>query len=820
MIVLSLFLLQLSPAFARTSSSVSSNTSTDAAAVAAATAALADAGTLNPVEGTDANVIAMAQTIVNGVSSGVVVTVRSSSNTAVSKSGAITYSSLLIKGNVTFKLTKNRSAATQSMSVVVPAQDVTVTESTEVGAAQEALAEAGTLNPVEGTDTNVIAMAQTIVNGVSSGVVVTVYSSSNTAVSKSGAITYSSLLKTGNVTFELTKNSSTATQSMSVIVPAIVVIDPDATDVAAAKAALATAATLNPIEGTDTSVVTMAEAIVNKVSNGVGVTITSSANAQVGADGTITYGSSAVTGKVTFTLTKNQAVDTQSMSVVVPAEIVINPDATDVATAKAALTNATTFNPVEGTDTSVVTMAEAIVNKVSNGVGVTITSSANAQVGADGTITYGSSAVTGKVTFTLTKNQAIDTQSMSVVVPAKIVIVTNAYYVAVDGNDSNAGDILHPFKTIQKAAKLANAGYTVFIRGGTYNEKVIVGNSGTASAPITFSNFKGESVVIDGKGIDTSGSAIFNCNGMSYITVQGIKVINADAVGIGYSAGSSYITVKNCSTYNTVNGGIAFYDCSHITIIYNTVENASTGNSDEALFVEITSYFEIAYNQVLNSGREGIDVVDGSSHGTVHHNTVVGSSINNPAEGRCGLYIDGYSKAQTDIKVYSNIVHDCANGIFIACEAGGALDNVKVYDNLCYNNSEWGLALSINDATYGTISNVYYNNNITYDNGGSSGTAGGGIYLSDYGKKASNIVVVNNVFAEYRTGDLYVPICGKSCISNDPTNFTIDNNLSQKNTGWNNYAGSNAVIANPLFVDPADGNFALQSDSPAINIIG
>jgi len=398
--------------------------------------------------------------------------------------------------------------------------------------------------------------------------------------------------------------------------------------------------------------------------------------------------------------------------------------------------------------------------------------------------------------------------------------VDSVYYVSPDGNDSDAGDILHPFRTIRKAANKATAGSTVYIRGGVYHERVIAANSGTATAPITFSNYIDEPVILDGQGINTFGTALFSFNGKSYINVQGIRVINSDRYGIGYSgySGGSHISVQNCSTYNTVSAGVGFQNSSYITITNNKIENAGiTGEYEEALSIDNTSYFDISYNQVLNSYREGIDVKNGSSHGEIHHNTCIGSSLYNPAEGRSGIYVDGYSGVQTDIKVYANIVHDCANGIALGCEKGGILDNVRVYDNLCYRNSGWGLALNIYDAASGTISNVYYNNNITYDNGSTSSIAGGGIYLSDYGKKARNIVVANNIFAEYRTGDLYVPICGASCLNIDPANFTINNNLSQKNRGWNNYAGSNAIIADPLFVDPADGIFALESDSPGIS---
>ncbi|MFK8059526.1 MAG: hypothetical protein AB8B78_05480, partial [Polaribacter sp.] len=47
-------------------------------------------------------------------------------------------------------------------------------------------------------------------------------------------------------------------------------------------------------------------------------------------------------------------------------------------------------------------------------------------------------------------------------------IVTNAndFYVATNGDNSNAGTIDSPLSTIQKAQELANSGDTVYIRGG------------------------------------------------------------------------------------------------------------------------------------------------------------------------------------------------------------------------------------------------------------------------------------------------------------------------------------------------------------------
>ena len=65
-------------------------------------------------------------------------------------------------------------------------------------------------------------------------------------------------------------------------------------------------------------------------------------------------------------------------------------------------------------------------------------------------------------------------------------------------DDKNPGTEARPLKTIQKAASLATAGDTVFIRAGTYRETVIPAHSGSGGAPITYMPYNNEKVVIDG----------------------------------------------------------------------------------------------------------------------------------------------------------------------------------------------------------------------------------------------------------------------------------------------------------------------------------
>lgn len=77
-------------------------------------------------------------------------------------------------------------------------------------------------------------------------------------------------------------------------------------------------------------------------------------------------------------------------------------------------------------------------------------------------------------------------------------------FVAINGDDvSGTGTIELPFKTIQKAAKVALPGDVVQVRAGIYRETVIPSKSGTVGNPITFQPYQNEMVTISGTEIVT-----------------------------------------------------------------------------------------------------------------------------------------------------------------------------------------------------------------------------------------------------------------------------------------------------------------------------
>ena len=87
---------------------------------------------------------------------------------------------------------------------------------------------------------------------------------------------------------------------------------------------------------------------------------------------------------------------------------------------------------------------------------------------------------------------------------------TNTLYVATNGNDANPGTLSAPLLSIQRAVDLAQPGYTIFIRGGTYapSTNIQILKDGTASQPITMRNYNSERVILDGENMPYTPGAV------------------------------------------------------------------------------------------------------------------------------------------------------------------------------------------------------------------------------------------------------------------------------------------------------------------------
>jgi len=73
------------------------------------------------------------------------------------------------------------------------------------------------------------------------------------------------------------------------------------------------------------------------------------------------------------------------------------------------------------------------------------------------------------------------------------VLSNSSYVVAKNGNDNAIGDESHPFQTIQNAINHAQAGDTVYVKAGTYYEKLEFKQSGQKNLPIILQGEKDSS---------------------------------------------------------------------------------------------------------------------------------------------------------------------------------------------------------------------------------------------------------------------------------------------------------------------------------------
>ena len=153
-------------------------------------------------------------------------------------------------------------------------------------------------------------------------------------------------------------------------------------------------------------------------------------------------------------------------------------------------------------------------------------------------------------------------------------------YVAPTGNDAvtyEANSLARPWATPAKAWAEARAGDTVYFRGGTYPVTETIntrstGHDGTAQAPITFTCFGDEAVVIDG---DIPGGPLIliqrSYHHLHRLTVRARIAASGWVIQIGYdNPVSNHVRITDC-TIQLVSAGA--YDNTACIQLYGRIAN-------------------------------------------------------------------------------------------------------------------------------------------------------------------------------------------------------------------------------------------------------
>ena len=422
------------------------------------------------------------------------------------------------------------------------------------------------------------------------------------------------------------------------------------------------------------------------------------------------------------------------------------------------------------------------------------------------------------------------------------------YYVSSLGNDSNKGELLYPFQSIDYGISKLKSGDTLTILGGNYRlSKEIV---------ISLIGSKDSWIIIQG---DTTNETIINANEANinwekgYPGVRGsiqieyssnirlinLTILNNHLAGINIKE-SDNVDVINCKIENSFASGISVWQkCSQIKILGNTIINANnrefcwgnfTGKEEphEAISIAGAHHFEVAYNLVKDCKKEGIDIKEISAFGVVHHNYIHDCY-------RQGLYVDAWFGELTDIEFHNNVVTRCDIGFAVSSESGKGTKNtvtknIKFHHNLLFNNrgvgihfSRWGID--------NPRKNISIYNNTIYHNGYGKVDTGykyywlcGGLYL--YSTNLESIEIENNIFSENYPFEIGVSLDyndkdfqkKKIIIQNNLIHDMNKSNYPIYMAKWtkdsvNSVTGLLPKLVNPDFVDVETEDFRTMTDS-------
>lgn len=379
-----------------------------------------------------------------------------------------------------------------------------------------------------------------------------------------------------------------------------------------------------------------------------------------------------------------------------------------------------------------------------------------------------------------------------------IILCTNSiafslnYHVRFNGSDSNDGlSFATAFKTIQTATNKVKAGDSILVYDGFYKGfDHFYKNSGEPGKEIVYFA-KGSNVIINqscGRGYDG-----LNIEGSHYIQVVGFKVHKiSDPAGSGED-------------------GIRAVLANHITI-----RNCEVDSCYRGIFTGYTDDFLAEYNWCKRSyGEHGIYVSNNSDRVVIRYNQCNGNTK------AAGIQLNpdlssGAPGISVDVKIYNNICYNNRIGLNLQ-----GIYHSQVYNNLIYNNGSGGggngITLFHGDAATGCNDVVVYNNTVIVP------SASQWCILAI---ESDSLFVKNNIL-------LSLSAKGSLDIESSCTNYFGDYNLLtdkmtvNQGSSYINFAmwkamghDRNSILVSDIsgvFENFSNNDFELSANSPAIN---
>ncbi len=338
------------------------------------------------------------------------------------------------------------------------------------------------------------------------------------------------------------------------------------------------------------------------------------------------------------------------------------------------------------------------------------------------------------------------------------------FHVAPGGSDSADGSISAPWATLQRAVdeRTLTGGDCIYVRGGTYQQRVTLTRSGTDAAhPITVAAFPGETPVLDGSTLTPpdKNDGLITIRNASHLRLVGFEIANYRArssassgrktpCGVYVEGACHDIEIRGNNIHHIgnhfANGnafGLAVYGTTSepiagVVITENEIHHCQVGNSESLSINGNVDGFTVSNNRVHENTNIGIVAIgheetcedpaqDRARNGRISGNTIWEcTSSGNPAyDSPCagGIYVDG----GTAIVIENNTSFQNDIGIELASEhQDRTTDHITVRNNFVWRNRIGGLLLGGAEPNNGgseynqIVSNTFWGNDTNGDGNG------------------------------------------------------------------------------------------------------
>ena len=437
-------------------------------------------------------------------------------------------------------------------------------------------------------------------------------------------------------------------------------------------------------------------------------------------------------------------------------------------------------------------------------------------------------------------------------------------YVSVNGNNSNLGTSPdEPFKTINHALSIIYSDslnrHTIYLSPGVYSPE-----TNGEEFPIEWSNYVSLEGISETETIldADSFSGVLRFNYVTEAIIKNLTIRNGNASFGGgiccYYSNQSMVNVTiignsasdgggiycSDSSPNLINvtiignsaaddgGGIYCHDYSSPSIVNVTISGNSADDDGGGIYCHDYSSPSIVNVTITgNSAHSGGGISFVNSSPSLENVTIIGNSVTGYYSHGGGIYCSYNSNPSLEnVTIIGNSSYASGGGIYCDNNSNPSLENVTIIGNSAY----YGGGIYCNDNSSPSLENVTIIENSANSQGGgiscrnnsspslenvtiieNSAYHGGGIYCHESSPSFKNCILWNDYPQE-----IYFYVNSTSAPDTIIISYSDiqggEEGIVTYNNGIANWLEGN-IDADPLFLDPSNGDYHLTENSPCID---